>query len=88
VLSFIAISLALAAATPSADLHGTVRGIDRAHGLLTVHHAAHAGMAMEMTMAVKLRDPHAFARLHVGDHVQLRCDASADPWVCVVVAQR
>jgi Cu/Ag efflux protein CusF len=87
-LAMIALSFSLAAAAPSADLHGTVRGIDRAHDFLTVHHAAHAGMMMEMTMAVKLRDPRALDRLHVGDQVKLKCDASVDPWVCVVVEKR
>lgn len=72
----------LAAAPPVADLHGNVVRYDRDSGLLVVHHHAHAGMAMDMEMAVRLRDPHAAARLKPGQFVRLQCDARPNPWVC------
>ncbi len=76
--------LALLGAAPLADVHGNVVRYDRASGLLLVHHHAHAGMAMEMTMAVRLRDPRVAARLRPGQFVRLRCDARPNPWVCAL----
>jgi hypothetical protein len=70
-----------AAAVFSADLHGEVVSVDRTHRLAIVHHHAHEGMRMEMTMAVRLRDDH---QLHKGQFVQLRCDPRSKPYVCVV----
>jgi len=66
-----------------AAIHGNVVAIDRAHGLVSVHHAAHAGMAMEMTMVVRMNDRRELARLRVGQFVRLQCDETRNPWVCV-----
>lgn len=74
----------IAAATPYiAHIHGEVRSVDRAHNLLVIHHRAHAGMEMEMTMAVKLKDPRQLASLRPGQTISLRCDERRNPWVCV-----
>ena len=67
-----------------AAVHGNVTAIDSTHDLLTVHHHAHEGMAMEMTMVVKLKDAKRLATLREGEYVDLRCDQSRNPWVCVL----
>jgi Cu/Ag efflux protein CusF len=67
----------------TAAIHGNVVAVDRARGLLTVHHKAHAGMPIEMTMVVRMRDEHALASLKTGQFVHLRCDERRNPWVCV-----
>ncbi|HTJ25048.1 MAG TPA: hypothetical protein VMA36_02685 [Candidatus Limnocylindria bacterium] len=77
-------TILLAAAAFTASIHGNVVSIDRVHNLLVVHHHAHEGMAMEMTMAVRLRDPRRLARLQKGEFVRLRCDQDVNPWVCVL----
>lgn len=74
----------LAAAVYSASIHGNVVSIDRPHNLLVVHHHAHQGMGMEMTMAVRMHDPRQLDRVQKGEFVQLRCDQSANPWICVL----
>ena len=77
-------ALTIAATGPYvAEIHGVVRSVDRAHNLLVVHHQAHAGMAMEMTMAVKMKDPRELAGLRPGQTIKLRCDERRNPWVCV-----
>ena len=73
----------LAAAAFASAIHGHVVAVDRAHNLVTVHHAAHAGMAIEMTMVVRMRDPRLLAGLARGQFVRLRCDERQNPWVCV-----
>ncbi|HEX3467533.1 MAG TPA: copper-binding protein [Candidatus Elarobacter sp.] len=73
----------MAALTFASAIHGNVVSVDRAHDLLVIHHKAHAGMMMEMTMAVKMADRHALAGLRKGQFVELRCDESRNPWVCV-----
>jgi hypothetical protein len=83
-IAAVLIAVALLGAAPLADVHGNVVRYDRASGLLLVHHHAHAGMAMDMTMAVRLRDPRAAARLRPGQSVRLRCDARTNPWVCTL----
>jgi len=75
-------ALTLALAFTSA-IHGNVVSVDRAHALLVIHHHAHAGMQMEMTMAVRMADPRALAGLRRGQFVELRCDERQNPWVCV-----
>ncbi len=82
--ALLVLAITLVGAAPLADVHGNVVRYDRASGLLLVHHHAHAGMAMEMTMAVRLRDPRVAARLHPGQFVRLRCDARPNPWVCAL----
>ena len=77
------IAAVLAAALATTDVHGEVVSIDRAHNLVLVHHHSHSGMAMEMTMAVRLRDPRQLRTLKKGQFVHLRCDANANPYVCV-----
>jgi len=79
----VAFVLTLALATPLADLHGAVVSVDRAHNLVVIHHHAQAGMAMDMTMAVRMRDRAALAHLKPGTTVQLLCDTVPNPWVCV-----
>ena len=74
---------AIAATLFNADVHGSVVSVDRAHNLVVVHHHAHEGMAMDMMMAVKMRDRHALDGLRKGQYVRLRCDARANPQVCV-----
>jgi Cu/Ag efflux protein CusF len=64
-------------------IHGNVVSVDRAHNLVVIHHHAHAGMAMEMTMAVRMADPLTLAGLRKGAFVELRCDEGQNPWVCV-----
>jgi Cu/Ag efflux protein CusF len=76
--------LLLAAATYAASIHGNVVSIDRAYNLLVVHHHAHAGMGIEMTMAVRMRDPRQLERLQKGEYVKLSCDQSVNPWVCII----
>lgn len=76
------LTVGLLGAAPLADVHGNVVRYDRASGLLLVHHHAHAGMGVEMTMAVRLRDPRAAAHLRPGAFVRLRCDARPNPWLC------
>ncbi len=66
-----------------AAIHGNVVAIDRAHDLVSVHHHAHPGMPMEMTMVVRMHDPRELARLRVGQFVDLKCDETRNPWVCV-----
>jgi Cu/Ag efflux protein CusF len=79
------LAAAVAAATLfTADLHGEVVSVDRAHRLVVVHHHAHEGMRTEMMMAVRLRDDRQLAALHKGQFVQLRCDPRSNPYVCVV----
>jgi hypothetical protein len=78
------LAIALLGAAPLADIHGNVVRYDRASGLLLVHHHAHAGMAMDMTMAVRMRDPRVAAHLHPGQFIRLRCDARPNPWVCTL----
>jgi Cu/Ag efflux protein CusF len=77
-------AVAAAATLFAADVHGEVVSVDRAHRLVMVHHHAHEGMRMEMTMAVKLRDDRQFATLHKGQFVRLRCDPNSNPYVCVI----
>jgi Cu/Ag efflux protein CusF len=79
----VALVLAIALAPPPVDVHGTVVSVDRAHNLVVVHHRAHAGMAMEMEMAVRMRDRSALAQLKPGTAVRLLCDQARNPWVCV-----
>lgn len=74
----------LAALAFVSAIHGDVVSVDRAHDLVVIHHHAHAGMAMEMTMAVRMADPRALGRLHKGAFVELRCDERQNPWVCVM----
>jgi Cu/Ag efflux protein CusF len=81
----ILLAAALLGAAPLADVHGNVVRYDRGSGLLLVHHHPHAGMEMAMTMAVRVRDPHAAARLRPGPFVRLRCDARPNPWVCAIL---
>ena len=38
---------------------------------------------MEMMMAVKLRDARQLAGVRKGQQIRLRCDPSANPYVCV-----
>jgi Cu/Ag efflux protein CusF len=66
-----------------AEVHGEVVSVDRAHQLVVVHHRAHSGMGMEMMMAVKLRDARQLAGVRKGQQIRLRCDPSANPYVCV-----
>jgi len=66
-----------------ASIHGDVVAVDRAHNLISVHHSAHAGMRMEMTMVVRMHDPRELARLRTGQFVRLACDERQNPWVCV-----
>ena len=74
----------LAAATPYvAEIHGEVRSVDRAHNLLVIHHHAHEGMEMEMTMAVKMKDPRQLDGVRAGQTIKLRCDERRNPWICV-----
>lgn len=73
-----------ATALATADVHGEVVSVDRVHHLVVVHHHAHEGMRVEMMMAVKLRDVRQLEALHKGQYVRLRCDASSNPYVCVV----
>lgn len=73
----------LAALAFTAPVHGNVVSVDRAHDMLVIHHHAHAGMQMEMTMAVRMADPRVLARLRTGQFVELRCDERQNPWVCV-----
>ena len=68
----------------TADLHGEVVSVDRAHRLVVVHHHAHQGLRMETMMAVKLRDERELSALHKGQFVRLRCDPRSNPYVCVV----
>ncbi|HYZ16560.1 MAG TPA: copper-binding protein [Candidatus Acidoferrum sp.] len=77
--------LLLAASLYNASIHGNIVSIDRAHNLLVVHHKPHAGMGMEMTMAVQMRDPSQLKGLQKGEFVKLRCDQNANPWICVRV---
>ena len=75
----------VAAATVfTADLHGEVVSVDRAHRLVVVHHHAHEGMRMEMMMAERLRDESQLAALHKGQFVRLQCDPRSNPYVCVM----
>ncbi|MGB8265692.1 MAG: hypothetical protein WCE44_05185 [Candidatus Velthaea sp.] len=84
--ALLVLAAALLGAGPAVvDLHGTFVRYDRHAGLLVVHHLAQAAMEMEMTMAVKLRDPHAAARLRPGQPIRLHCDARPNPWVCDLV---
>lgn len=71
------------ALTYAAAIHGNVVSVDRAHNLVVIHHHAHAGMKIEMTMAVRMADPRALAALRPGAFVELRCDEHVNPWVCV-----
>lgn len=73
----------LAALAFASAIHGNVVSVDRPHNLLLIHHHAHVGMMMEMTMAVRMADPRALAGLRKGQFVELRCDESRNPWVCV-----
>ncbi len=73
----------MAAAAFVSAIHGTIVAIDRAHNLVSVHHAAHAGMALDMTMVVRMRDARELVVLKRGQFVRLRCDERANPWVCV-----
>jgi Cu/Ag efflux protein CusF len=73
----------VAAMAFTSAIHGNVVSVDRAHNLVVIHHHAHAGMAMEMTMAVRMADPRALGRLRKGAFVELRCDEDQNPWVCV-----
>jgi Cu/Ag efflux protein CusF len=77
-------ALVVAAAAYAAAVHGNVVSVDRAHDLLVVHHHAHQGMEMEMTMAVRLHDRHQLEGLRKGQFVHLRCDESVNPWVCIL----
>jgi Cu/Ag efflux protein CusF len=78
------LAAAAAATLFTADVHGEVVSVDRAHRLVMVHHHAHEGMRMEMTMAVKLRDDRQLTTLHKGQFVRLRCDPRSNPYVCVI----
>lgn len=75
--------LIAAASVFAASIHGNIVSIDRAHNLLVVHHRPHAGMGMEMTMAVRMRDSGQLKGLQKGEYVKLRCDDRSNPWICV-----
>jgi Cu/Ag efflux protein CusF len=76
-------AVVIAAAAFVSAIHGTVVAVDRTRGLVSVHHRAHAGMMMDMTMVVRMRDRRELTLLKKGDHVELRCDERVNPWVCV-----
>lgn len=77
------LALALAASPYRTDVHGDVARVDRARGTVTIVHHAHAGMMMEMTTTVRIRDRRALARLRPGAFVRLRCDLGQTPPLCV-----
>lgn len=74
--------VAAAALAVTSEVHGNVVSVDRVHNLVVIHHRAHAGMAMEMTMAVRMKDRAQLASLRPGQVVRMRCDERANPWVC------